>query len=101
MKEQVYENQIAIKWASAIVSPVLAIIYGAEYELPKKSAAFEIVKTMTESGEKQAGIRAKEIFDNQLDGYYLDNDEFEFFKGELIRKGMTDQSLLFNKIYKK
>ena len=101
VKEQVYENQIAIKWASSIVSPVLAIIYGEEYDLPKKSAAFEIFKTLKDSGQQQAEYFSKEIKINQPDQYYFDESEFGFFEEELFRNGMTDKALLYSKIIKK
>jgi len=98
VKEAVYENQIAIKWASAIVSPVLAILYGEEYDLPKKSAAFKIFKVLIHSGDKQAEILAKEIIDKSTDDYYLDEEEFEFFKKELQEKGMAEQASVYHKI---
>ncbi len=92
VKEAVYENQIAIKWASAIVSPVLAIIYGEPYDLPKKSAAFEIFKILIDSGETQAEALSKKITDDQAGNYYLDEEEFEFFEEELNRTGRENMA---------
>jgi len=97
VKESVYKNQIAIKWASSIVSPVLAILYSEEYDLPKKSAAFEIFKVLNDSGEKQAEILAKEIKGKQTDKYYLDEEEFEFFEHLLEEKGMINQAVVYRK----
>jgi len=99
VKEAVYENQIAIKWASSIVSPVLAIVYGEDYDLPKKSAAFEVFKTINDEGAKEAEILMTDIVKNQTDKYYLDNDEFEFFIGELKDKGLESKAGDYSKIY--
>jgi len=98
IKEAAYENQIAVKWASSIVSPVLAILYNEPYDLPKKSAAFEIFKTLIHTGEKQAEILANEIDDKYTDNYYLDEEEFDFFELELREKGMNEQASLYHEI---
>lgn len=101
VKEAVYENQIAIKWASSIVSPVLAILYGEEYDLPKKSAAFEVFKTLINSGALEAEKLKTTIIDKQKDKYYLDDDEFEFFTKELMDNGMESKAEAYEEIYKK
>lgn len=101
VKEAVYENQIAIKWASSIVSPVLAILYGEEYDLPKKSAAFEIFKTILDSGVGNAEVFMSDIVKNDADKYYLDNREFEFFNQLLHDRGMEKLAAEYEKIHKK
>lgn len=92
VKESVYENQIVIKWPSAIVSPILSILYNEEYNLPKKSAAFVIFKALIESGQVEAENLYSEIINKHLDGYYIDESEFEFFEEELRKANMEKQA---------
>ena len=88
VKEAVYENQIVIKWPSAIASPILSILYDEEYNLTKKSGAFEVFKTLIESGQAEAEKKYYEIIDTFQDKYYINENEFVFFKKELINKNM-------------
>ncbi len=101
VKEAVYEKQIAIKWASAFVSPVLAILYGEEYDLPKKSGAFEVFKTLIDSGAVEAENLMSDIVNNQTDKYYLKKREFDFFKKQLMDRGLSNEAEAYNKIYEK
>ena len=88
VKEAVYENQIVIKWPSAIASPILSILYNEEYNLTKKSGAFEVFKTLIESGQAESEKKYYEIIDTFQDKYYINENEFVFFKKELINKNM-------------
>jgi len=101
VKEAVYENQIAIKWASAIVSPVLAILYGEDYDLPKKSAAFEVFKTLIDSGTGKAESLMSDIVKKHSDKYYLDKKEVEFFHLLLLEREMVNQAADYIKIQQK
>ena len=96
-----YKNQIVIKWPRFMMSRILAVLYGEEYDLPKKSGAFVIFKTLLESGQEDAEKICKEIIEKKTDKFYLDNDEFEFFKNELDNKGMRSQASGFEEIYTK
>lgn len=87
VKEVVYENEIAVKWATAIASPILSILYNEDYELTKISGAFTIFKTLIESNQKSAGNKFIEI-KKQQDNYYLDKGEFQFFYEELKKNNM-------------
>jgi len=101
VKESVYEKQIAIKWATAIVSPVLAILYGEDYNLPQKSAAFEVFKTLIDSGTRDAEILMIGIMNKKSDTYYLKKREFDFFKKQLIDKEMLREAEAYERIYEK
>jgi hypothetical protein len=101
VKEAVYEKQIAIKWASAFVSPVLAILYGEEYDLPKKSGAFEVFKTLIDSGAVEAENLMSDIVNHNTNQYYLKTREFEFFEKQLMDKGMISKAEAYKKIYEK
>ncbi len=86
VKEAVYENQIVIKWPSAMVSPVLSILYNEQYDMPKRSAAFTIFRTMNESGRMAAEDIYDEIAKRHQDEYYFDDREFDFFEEELRKR---------------
>jgi len=99
VKEEVYENQIVIKWPSSIASPILSILYDEDYELVKKSGAFSVFRTLIESGQTKAENKLMEIR-NQQDKYYIDRNEFEFFEDELRRKNMDIEADEFKVLMK-
>lgn len=74
----VYENQIVVKWPSAIASPVLSILYGVEYDRPRKSAAFVVFRDLVDHGS-EAAAGALGRLRVQPDRFYFDSAEFEFF----------------------
>jgi len=90
VKEAVYENEIVIKWASAIASPIISILYNADYEITKKSGAFEIFKTLIEFGKDEAKKKFDGIAHASPSNYYIDNSEFEFFE-DLLRKNKMEK----------
>jgi len=96
-----YKKQIVIKWPDYMMSRILAVMYGEEYDLPKKSGAFAIFKTLLESGYEDAAELHNEIIGKQTDKYYLKKREFLFFKEELNDKGMNDVALAYDEIYTK
>ena len=96
-----FKKQIVIKWPNFMMSRILAVMYGEEYDLPKKSGAFAIFKTLLNSGPEDAEKLYKKITENQNDKYYQNKREFLFFKDKLYNKGMVDQASAFIKIYTK
>ncbi len=100
IKEAVYENEIAVKWANAIASPILSILYNEDYELTKISGAFTIFKTLIESDLKQAKSKFNEI-EKQQDKYYIDKSEFQFFYEELKKKNMDIKADEFQNFIRK
>ena len=93
-----YKKQIVIKWPNYMMSRILAVLYGEEYDLPKKSGAYAIFKTMLDSGEKKATNFYHEMKKNQRDKYYLNKHEFLFFEKEFISDDMRDMAKAYNKI---
>ena len=100
IKEAVYENEIAVKWANAIASPILSILYNEDYELTKISGAFTIFKTLIELDLKQTESKFNEI-EEQQDKYYIDKSEFEFFEEELRKKNMDIEADIFQSFIEK
>jgi len=100
IKEEVFENQIVIKWPSAIASPILSILYDEDYELTKKSGAFLVLNTLIESGQNKAENKFIEII-KQQDKYYIDKSEFEFFEKELRKKNMEIEADKFQSFLQK
>lgn len=96
-----YKKQIVIKWPNYMMSRILAVMYGEEYDLPKKSGAFAIFKTLLDSGPEDAKKLHKKMIEKQTDKYYLNKREFLFFKDELYNKEMINQALNFEEIYTK
>ena len=96
-----YKKEIVIKWPRYMMSRILAVMYGAEYDLPKKSGAFAIFQTLNESGYEDAEKLHKEIIGKQNNKYYLKKRELLFFKDQLNEKGMNDMASSYDEITKK
>ena len=93
-----YKKQIVVKWPEYMMSRILAVMYDEEYDLPKKSGAFLIFKTLLDSGEAKATNLFNEMEKNQSDNYYLNKREFLFFEKEFNRTDMRDMAKAYNKI---
>ena len=93
-----YKKQIVIKWPDYMMSRILAVLYGEEYDLLKKSGAYVIFKTMLDSGGKKATNLYHEMKINQRDKYYLNKREFLFFEDQLNIADMKDLAKTYNKI---
>jgi len=100
VKEEVYENQIVIKWPSSIASPIISILYNEDYEITKMSGAFVVFKTLNESGQSEAEDKFNEIR-KQADKYYIERREFEFFEEELRKKNMNNEADIFQSFMQK
>jgi len=100
IKEEVFENQIVIKWPSSIVSPILSIIYDEDYELTKKSGAFNVFKTLIESSQNEAMNKFSDIR-KQQNKYYIDKSEFEFFEEALRKKNMDIKADIIQSLIQK
>lgn len=90
-----YKKEIVIKWPSSMIPQILAILYGKEYDLQKKSAAFTIFKTLIESGQDEAENTCDEVLNKFKDKYYSDDREFDFFEIELRKNDMDRQADLY------
>ncbi len=94
-----YKKQIVVKWPNYMMSRILAVMYGEEYDLPKKSETFVIFRTLLDSGHEEAEKLYREIITKQTGKFYLDEEEFTFFTNELNGKGMVDEAVSFERIY--
>lgn len=94
-----YKRQIVIKWPDFMISRILAVLYGEEYEPPKKSGAYAIFKELIDLDPQKAEYLSKKIKTNQTESYYLNSREFRFFEDELKKKGMDSLALNYNSIY--
>ena len=99
VKESVYENEIVIKWPDFMVSRILAVLYDEPYEPPKKSLAFTVFDTLIHSGQQDAETLYIKILKEEMDGYYFDEKEFEFFEAELMNAGLTDMAEYYQRIH--
>ena len=81
-----------------MIPRILAVIYDETYDLPKKSAAFTIFKSLIESDPNTADELSEKILNEQLDKYYLEEEEFEYFEEALKSKGMQDLALTYHDI---
>jgi len=93
-----YKKEIVIKWPTSMIPQILAILYGEEYDLPKRSAAFTIIKTLIESGQNEAENMYDEILTKRQAKYYTDDNEFEFFEKELRKNNMKKQAEEYRQI---
>ena len=93
-----YKKQIVIKWPEYMMSRILAVMYGEEYDLPKKSGAYVIFKTLLDSGEEEAAKLYNDMKKNQSDKYYLSKREFLFFEEEFNSADMREMAKAYNKI---
>jgi CubicO group peptidase (beta-lactamase class C family) len=76
--------EIIVKWPSYINSRVLAVLYGEPYEMPKKSAAFEVFEVLRDEGIDAGRRRYAEVVTGEDPAYYVDEDEFSRL-AEVIR----------------
>ena len=93
-KEQ--NGHILQGWGNVdITSRILAILYDQPYDLPRKSAAYEVFRTLLDSGEAAAAETYSDLHDNQQDKFWFKDDEFEILAHELYDAGMPDEALAY------
>ena len=93
-KEQ--NGHILQGWGNVdITSRILAILYDQPYDLPRKSAAYEVFRTLLDSGEVAAAETYSDLHDNQQDKFWFKDDEFEILAHELYDAGMPDEALAY------
>jgi len=89
-KEQ--SNQIVVKWPSYMASRVLAILYNEVYDMSRKSAAYEILQIMLESGIDAAVEKYQDIKKNDNDKFYFDKREFRILSNKLKEKNKIKEA---------
>lgn len=91
------QNQHILQgWGSVdIASRILAILYEKPYDLPRKSAAYEVFRTLLDSGENAAIEKYSDLHENQQDKFWFKDEEFEILAHELYDAGMLDKALVY------
>jgi CubicO group peptidase (beta-lactamase class C family) len=70
-------TEIVVKWPEYVTSRILAVLYGEPYEMPKKSAAFEVFEVLRDEGIDAGRRRYAEVVAGKDPAYYVDEDEFD------------------------
>ena len=88
--------ELANGWGNVdITSRILAILYDQPYDLPRKSAAYEVFRTLLDSGDVVAAETYSDLHDNQQDKFWFKDDEFEILAHKLYDAGMLDKVLVY------
>jgi len=91
-----HNRHILQAWGNVdITSRILAILYDQPYDLPRKSAAYEVFRALIDSGENAATARHDELYANGRDRYWFKDEEFEILASELYDAGMYDAALAY------
>jgi len=91
------QNQHILQgWGNVdITSRILAILYDQPYDLPRKSAAYEVFRSLVDSGETAASEKYSDLYENQQDKFWFNDEEFEILAHELYDVGMFDEALVY------
>ncbi len=94
------QNQHILQgWGNVdITSRILAILYEKPYDLPRKSAAYEIFRALVDSGEVAAVQKNSDLLENQQDKFWFKDEEFEILAHELFNASMFDEALAYCEI---
>ncbi len=93
-KEQ--NGHILQGWGSVdIASRILAILYDQPYDLPRKSAAYEVFRTLLDSGKASAKQKYTDLHDNQQDRFWFKDVEFEILARKLYHADMLDEVVAY------
>ena len=91
-----HNGHILQGWGTVdIASRILAILYDRPYDLPRKSAAYEVFRTLLDSGEVAAVEKYSDLYENQQDRFWFKEEEFEILAHELRDVGMEDKALAY------
>lgn len=91
-----HNGHILQGWGNVdISSRILAILYDQPYDLPRKSAAYEVFRTLLDSGEIAAVEKYSDLYENQQDKFWFKDEEFEILARELYDAGMLDEALVY------
>ncbi|MDP8205377.1 MAG: serine hydrolase domain-containing protein [Candidatus Electryonea clarkiae] len=94
-----HNGHILQGWGSVdIGSRILAILYDQPYDLPRKSAAYEIFRTLLDSGEDAAVKKYADLYENHQDRFWFKEEEFIILTRELHEAGMPDMALFYRRL---
>ena len=94
------QNQHILQgWATVdIASRILAVLYDQPYDLPRKSAAYAVLRTLVDSGETAAREKYADLYENQQDRFWFKDEEFEILARELYDSDKSDTAYLYCKL---
>lgn len=91
-----HNRHILQGWGNAdITSRILAILYDKPYDLPRKSAAYEIFRTLLDLGQVATVEKYADLYENQQDKFWFKDEEFEILARELYNAGMLNKALAY------
>jgi hypothetical protein len=94
-----HNRHILQGWGNVdITSRILAILYDRPYDLPRKSAAYEVFRTLLDSGVDAAITKYADLHEDQQDKFWFKDEEFEILAHELYDAGMLDEALAYCKL---
>ena len=94
-----HNRHILQGWGTVdIASRILAILYDQPYDLPRKSAAYEVFRTLLDSGEDAATTKYFDLYENQQDKFWFIEEEFEILARKLYNAGMLEKALVYCKL---
>jgi CubicO group peptidase (beta-lactamase class C family) len=94
-----HNRHILQGWGTVdIASRILAILYDRPYDLPRKSAAYEVFRTLLDSGEVAAVEKYSDLHENRQDRFWFKDEEFEILARELYDAGMLDEALVHGQL---
>ena len=91
-----HNGHIVQAWGNVdITSRILAILYGQPYDMPKKSAAYDVFRTLLDSGQAAAATLYNELSRNEQDRYWFIDEEFEILARALYDADKLNEALAY------
>lgn len=91
-----HNGHIVQAWGNVdITSRIMAILYDQPYDMPKKSAAYDIFRTLLDSGQAAAATRYLYLHQNEQDRFWFINEEFDILARELYNAGKPNEALAY------
>ena len=94
-----HNGHIVQAWGNVdITSRILAILYDQPYDMPKKSAAYDVFRALLDSGQAAAATRHHHLYQNEQDRYWFIDEEFEILARVLYNAGKPNEALAYCKL---
>ncbi len=91
-----HNGHIVQAWGNVdITSRILAILYDQPYDMPKKSAAYDVFRTLLDSGQASAGTRHHHLYQNEQNRYWFIDEEYEILARALYDAGKLNEALAY------
>jgi hypothetical protein len=91
-----HNGHIVQAWGNVdITSRILAILYDQPYDMPKKSAAYDVFRTLLDSGITVAETRYYRLYQNEQDRFWFKDEQFEILARELYDVNRLNEALVY------